>query len=89
MTDDEGFVQWGAKPKEISNNDYWWGLTEEGDWSPQPLGQQWIATLVTHLSTFPLSYIIWNFLFIIELRHLVHGHYQVTYIYHTRSKNTV
>nr|ODN81216.1 hypothetical protein L203_05722 [Cryptococcus depauperatus CBS 7841] len=35
---------WGARPKEISNNDYWWGLKEEGDWSFQPLGQEWIAT---------------------------------------------
>ncbi|CAD6573643.1 MAG: hypothetical protein TREMPRED_000875 [Tremellales sp. Tagirdzhanova-0007] len=35
---------WGSKPKEISNNDYWWGLTEDGDWSFQPLGLQWIAT---------------------------------------------
>jgi hypothetical protein len=37
-------IQWGARPKEISNNDYWWALTEDGDWSYQPLGQQWVAT---------------------------------------------
>ncbi|KAK4683567.1 hypothetical protein P7C73_g6676, partial [Tremellales sp. Uapishka_1] len=35
---------WGARPKEISNNDHWWGLTEDGDWSYHPLGQEWIAT---------------------------------------------
>ncbi|KAK8869891.1 hypothetical protein IAR55_000459 [Kwoniella newhampshirensis] len=35
---------WGAKPKEISNNDYWWGLKEDGEWTFQPLGQEWIAT---------------------------------------------
>ncbi|ORX39788.1 hypothetical protein BD324DRAFT_234792 [Kockovaella imperatae] len=35
---------WGARPLEIANNDYWWGLTEYGDWTYHPLGQQWIAT---------------------------------------------
>ncbi|WVQ78016.1 hypothetical protein IAT38_000097 [Cryptococcus sp. DSM 104549] len=36
---------WGAKPREISHSDYWWNITEDGDnWSPQPLGQEWIAT---------------------------------------------
>ncbi|WVQ78014.1 hypothetical protein IAT38_000095 [Cryptococcus sp. DSM 104549] len=35
---------WGAKPKEISHNDYWWNLTREGDWTYQPLGPEWIAT---------------------------------------------
>jgi len=36
--------QWGAQPKEISHNSYWWGLTEEGEWTYQPLGQEWTAT---------------------------------------------
>ncbi|RXK38323.1 hypothetical protein M231_04365 [Tremella mesenterica] len=35
---------WGCKPPEVSNNDYWWNRTVEGDWSFQPLGQEWIAT---------------------------------------------
>ncbi|ODN84711.1 hypothetical protein L202_00602 [Cryptococcus amylolentus CBS 6039] len=35
---------WGARPKQISHNEYWWGITEKGDWSYQPLGQEWIAT---------------------------------------------
>ncbi|WWC90108.1 uncharacterized protein L201_005041 [Kwoniella dendrophila CBS 6074] len=35
---------WGSRPREITNNEYWWGLTEDGDWSYHPLGQEWIAT---------------------------------------------
>ncbi|OCF71955.1 hypothetical protein I204_07218 [Kwoniella mangroviensis CBS 8886] len=35
---------WGSRPRETSNNRYWWGLTEDGDWSYHPLGQGWIAT---------------------------------------------
>ncbi|WVQ78015.1 hypothetical protein IAT38_000096 [Cryptococcus sp. DSM 104549] len=35
---------WGAKPKEISQNTHYWNLTKNGDWTYQPLGQQWIAT---------------------------------------------
>ncbi|WRT67044.1 uncharacterized protein IL334_004010 [Kwoniella shivajii] len=35
---------WGARPREMSNNHYWWGLSEDGDWSYHPLGQEWIAT---------------------------------------------
>ncbi|WWC61213.1 uncharacterized protein I303_103793 [Kwoniella dejecticola CBS 10117] len=35
---------WGARPREMSNNKYWWGLTEDGPWSYHPLGQEWIAT---------------------------------------------
>ncbi|TYJ57167.1 hypothetical protein B9479_002082 [Cryptococcus floricola] len=35
---------WGARPKEISHNTHWWGLKEKGDWTYQPLGQEWIAT---------------------------------------------
>ncbi|WWC69545.1 uncharacterized protein I206_103487 [Kwoniella pini CBS 10737] len=35
---------WGARPREMSNNAYWWGLTEDGPWSYHPLGQEWIAT---------------------------------------------
>ncbi|WVR05095.1 hypothetical protein IAU60_002107 [Kwoniella sp. DSM 27419] len=35
---------WGSKPLEHSSNQYYWGLTEHGEWSYQPLGQAWIAT---------------------------------------------
>ncbi|WVQ78013.1 hypothetical protein IAT38_000094 [Cryptococcus sp. DSM 104549] len=35
---------WGARPREISPNGHWWGLTQDGDWSFQPLGQDWVIT---------------------------------------------
>lgn len=35
---------WGAKPKNVSNNAYYWGITEDGEWSYHVLGQEWIAT---------------------------------------------
>lgn len=38
--------QWGSAPKEVSNNDYWWGLTEEGPFSYHPLGSEFISTSV-------------------------------------------
>ena len=40
-------VQWGAKPKNVSNNAYYWGITEDGEWSYHVLGQEWIATSVS------------------------------------------
>ncbi|KAI9638396.1 uncharacterized protein MKK02DRAFT_10347, partial [Dioszegia hungarica] len=35
---------WGSLPKEVSNNDWYWGLTEHGEWSYHSLGTAWIST---------------------------------------------
>ncbi|KAL7419825.1 hypothetical protein Q5752_005741 [Cryptotrichosporon argae] len=34
----------GARPKNIYNNAWYWGRTDPGEWSYHPLGQAWIVT---------------------------------------------
>ncbi|WVQ78012.1 hypothetical protein IAT38_000093 [Cryptococcus sp. DSM 104549] len=48
---------WGARPREVSHNRYWWDLQQDGEWSYQPLGSEWVATPwpLPHHSHLPYS----------------------------------